>query len=284
VTGVGPIQGAAGEVSLTVLQLAATLDWRRNLETLTRLARSAPEADQPRLMLAPEAAMCDFGPPSFDLTEAAQPLDGPFVAGLVQLARTTRSTLVAGMLEAPGADADAGRVFNTVVALGPDGDLRARYRKVHLYDAFGYCESDRIASGSDPRVTFEFGGVTFGLMTCYDLRFAEQAVGLAESGSEVLLLPAAWLAGPQKADHWRTLAHARAIETTCYLAGAGQGGEHYVGESAVIDPMGLDLTEPIARDDGIRTATVSAARVAEVRRVNPTLANRLSTRGEAARP
>jgi deaminated glutathione amidase len=280
VTGEEPVPAASatsvdGEVSVTLLQLAATMDWQRNLEVVTRLARAGSSTGLPRLMVAPEAVMCDFGPPSFDLSTVAQPLDGPFVDGLSALARTTGACLVAGMLEAPEVDeAPPGRVFNTVVVLAPDGGLVTSYRKVHLYDAFGYCESDRIAAGSDASLTFGYGGLRFGLMTCYDLRFAEQATGLAESGAQVLLVPAAWLAGPHKADHWRTLIHARAIETTCYVAAAGQGGTSYVGGSTVIDPMGIDLAAPLGGADGTVSAVVSAARVAETRKLNPTLANR----------
>ena len=274
-----PVSSAAAvdaEVSVTLLQLAATMDWRRNLEVISRLAQAAPPTELPRLMLAPEAAMCDFGPVSFDLSTVAQRLDGPFVEGLAALARATGACMVAGMLEAPGADeAPPGRVFNTVVVIGPDGALVTTYRKVHLYDAFGYCESDRIAAGSDASLTFGFGGLRFGLMTCYDLRFPEQATGLAQAGAQGLLVPTAWLAGPHKVDHWRTLIHARAIETTCYVATAGQGGSHYVGGSTVIDPMGIDLSAPLGGADGTVTAVMSAARVSETRQVNPTLANRL---------
>ena len=264
-----------GEVSLTLVQLAATMDWRSNLDVLSRLAREAPSTELPRLMVAPEAAMCDFGPPTFDLSTVAQRLDGPFVDGLAALARATGACLVAGMFETPGPDeAPPGRVFNTVVVVDPDGDLVSSYRKVHLYDAFGYCESDRLVPGSDARSTFDFGGVRFGLMTCYDLRFPEQATELANAGAQVLLVPAAWLAGPLKADHWRILSHARAIESTCYVAAAGQGGSNYVGESSLIDPMGLDLAAAPGRADGTVSAVVSTARVAEIRRINPTLANR----------
>jgi predicted amidohydrolase len=266
---------AEGEVSVTLLQLAATMDWRRNLDSVSRLAKSAPATDLPRLMVAPEATMCDFGPATFDLATVAQPLDGPFVAGLGDLARATGACLVAGMFEIPGTEeARPGRVFNTLVVVAPDGGLLTSYRKVHLYDAFGSQESDRFAAGADARVTFDLGGLRFGLMTCYDLRFPEQAIGLAESGVQVLLVPAAWLAGPHKADHWRTLTHARAIETTCYVAAADQGGAHYVGGSTVIDPMGIDLAGPLGGTDSAVTAVLSAPRVAEVRRVNPTLANR----------
>lgn len=288
VTGAEPVPARSaaavdGEVSVTLLQLAATMDWPHNLEVVSRLAQAAPSTELPRLMVAPEAAMCDFGPASFDLATVAQKLDGPFVAGLSDLARSAGACLVAGMLEAPGADeAPAGRVFNTLVVVGPDGALVTTYRKVHLYDAFGYCESDRIAAGSDAGLVFDFGGLRFGLMTCYDLRFAEQATGLADGGAQVLLVPAAWLAGPHKADHWRTLTHARAIETTCYLAAAGQGGTHYVGGSTLIDPMGLDLSGPLGGADGTVTGVVSAARVAQTRQVNPTLANRYRQQDERA--
>ena len=116
---------------------------------------------------------------------------------------------------------DPNRPFNTLVAFGPAGDLVASYRKTYLYDSFGYRESDRLTAGDGSPVTIKTDELTLGLMTCYDLRFPEFARLLVDADAEALVVPAAWVRGPQKEDHWATLLRARAIENTCYVIAAG---------------------------------------------------------------
>ena len=108
---------------------------------------------------------------------------------------------VAGMFERGD---DPARPVNTLVLRGA---AEADYRKIHLYDSFGYRESDRIAAGPlDAGHRSTSAGFRLGLMTCYDLRFPELARALVDAGAEVLVVPAAWVAGPRKVDHWTTLA------------------------------------------------------------------------------
>ena len=111
-------------------------------------------------------------------------------------------------------------------------------------------------------------------MTCYDLRFPELARPWSTAGAEVLVVPAAWVAGPRKVDHWTTLLRARAIENTVYVVGVGQPGPRYTGHSMVVGPLGDVLVE--AGDGGRRRCapTLDPAAVAEARRTNPSLANR----------
>ena len=106
------------------------------------------------------------------------------------------TTVLAGMFEQGD---DPARPVNTLVLRGA---AEADYRKIHLYDSFGYRESDRIAAGPRTPVTADLAGFRLGLMTCYDLRFPELARALVDSGAEVLVVPAAWVAGPRKVDHW----------------------------------------------------------------------------------
>ena len=150
----------------------------------------------------------------------------------------------------------------------------AKYRKLHLYDAFGQRESDWVEAGelADPE-TFELDGLRFGLMTCYDLRFPEVGRTLADAGADVFLVPAEWVRGPLKEHHWRTLVHARAIENTVYVVAAGQPGPRYTGHSLVVDPLGDVLAEA---DDGpaVLTAELARDRLAEARRTSPSLRNR----------
>ncbi len=272
------VTGPAGDstgVHVGVLQFAASLDAVQNLATITSLATDAVAtigaAPGGIVLVAPEAAMCDFGPTAFDLSGVAQRLGGPFVIGLGALAKRLGVTLVAGMFERPARQSR--RVYNTLVVVGPDGELLASYRKIHLYDAFGYVESERLIPGPVEPVTFAVGDVRFGLMTCYDLRFPELAAALVDRGADALLVPAAWLAGPHKVDHWSTLLRARAIETTSYVVAAGQCGSHYSGTSSLLDPMGLTVAT-LADEPGAAVGVIDLRRLADVRKVNPTLKNR----------
>lgn len=266
---------AASPVQVGVLQFAATLDAAENLATITSLATQAVAAIGSTrggiVLVAPEAAMCDFGPSSFELPSVAQGVDGPFVTGLAALAQRLQVTLVAGMFEL--AASESRRVYNTLVVVGPDGRLLASYRKIHLYDAFGYVESERLIPGPVAPVTFAINATRFGLMTCYDLRFPELAAALVDAGADALLIPAAWLAGPHKVDHWSTLLRARAIETTSYVVAAAQCGPHYAGTSVVLDPMGLTVAT-LGNEPGTAVGLIDLKRVAEVRAINPTLRNR----------
>ena len=99
---------------------------------------------------------------------------------------------------------------------------RGRYRKIHLYDSFGYRESDALSAGRARARRRRRARLRVGLMTCYDLRFPELARALVDAGAEVLVVPAAWVAGPRKVDHWRALLRARAIENPVFVVAAGQ--------------------------------------------------------------
>ncbi|MDN5746727.1 MAG: hydrolase, partial [Nocardioidaceae bacterium] len=153
----------------------------------------------------------------------------------------------------------------------------ATYRKVHLYDSFGYAESERLTPGAVEPVVVDVAGWQVGLMTCYDLRFPELARALVDRGAEVLVVPAAWVAGPRKVRHWRTLLTARAIENTTYVVAAGQPAPRYCGHSLVIDPLG-EIVAEAGSGEGERPETLRAelsrAVLEEARRVNPSLANR----------
>ena len=230
----------------------------------SRLASLVPEdAD---LVVLPEAFARDFGPVEEPLGPFAEDVDGPFGTELARVASERGTTVVAGMFEREG----SGRPFNTLLVRGA---AAAAYRKIHLYDSFGYRESDRLSAGATEPVVLDVGGLPVGLMTCYDLRFPELARRLVDAGAELLVVPAAWVAGERKVDHWRTLVRARAIENTVYVAACAQPAPRYCGHSMVVDPLGDVLAEAGERAEVVR-AEVSRERVEEARRTNPSLANR----------
>ncbi len=261
-------------LDVTLVQQASTLDlagnrdlMRTSMESLA--ATAATESGSPGLVVFPEAFMCDFGSPGTDISEYAEDTDGVFVETMTELAKEHDTTIVAGMFER---SADPGRPYNTLAVVDGDG-LRATYRKIHLYDSFGYKESERLLAGAVEPVVVEVGGVRVGLMTCYDLRFPELARLLTEQGAELLVVPAAWVAGPGKVDHWTTLARARAIENTVYVAAAGQPAPRYTGHSMVVTPLG-DVVVEAGGSDEVVGAAVESSVVEQARAVNPSLANR----------
>ena len=226
-------------------------------------------ADGAALLLAPEGSIVGFltDPPA--AARAAEPLDGPFVAALAAASARAGICVAAGMFEP---DPVSGRVFNTLVVLRA-GELVAAYRKIHLYDAFAYLESETVAPGSVAPPVIEIDGVAVGFATCYDLRFPELFRVLQQGGAQVLALVSAWVRGPLKEEHWLTLLRARAIENTCYVVAVDQVGKAGVGRSAAFDPLGLPLLDLGVAAPGYGTVDIHPARLAEVRSLVPSAAH-----------
>lgn len=260
-------------MKVAICQIVSGEDKAANVAEIVRLTEAAA-AQQARLAVFPEFAMFDAPTLDAEFVKQAEPLDGPFVTALTELSARTGVAIVAGMAESiDGED----RAYNSLVLVTPTEGVAKVYHKIHLYDAFGMRESDHIRPGDiDGPVTFEVDDVTVGMLTCYDLRFPEVAREHADAGVDLLLYPAAWVPGARKEDHWNTLARARAIENTLYVAAVSQGPAVGTGGSLVIDPMGVTLGE-IGERSGVITADVDPERVQQVRRVNPSLANRRFT-------
>lgn len=253
-------------LALAVAQFAPTSDREANLREVERLASDAA-ARGARLIVLPEYSSFFTDPFDASLRDAAEDLDGPFVRALQAIAGRSDATLVAGMVERA---ADGQRVHNTVVAVGAEG-LVARYRKQHLYDAFGQRESDWVAPGEiDAPQLVTVDGFACGIMTCYDLRFPEAARRLVDAGADVVLVPAEWVRGPLKEQQWDTLLQARAIENTVYVAAADHPPPLGVGRSAIIDPQGVTMAG-IGVVRGIALARLERDEIDRVRALNPAL-------------
>jgi predicted amidohydrolase len=262
--------GSPSALRVRAVQAASHLDPAENRDRLPDLV--LPGAD---LVVLPEAFARDFGEAGSDVSAYAEAADGLFGTALGKVADESGTTVVAGMFET---SSDAARPYNTLLARGA---VEAAYRKIHLYDSFGYRESDALSPGAVEPVVVALGGFRLGLMTCYDLRFPEHARALVDRGADVLVAPSAWVAGPRKVDHWRTLVRARAIENTVYLVAAAQPGPRYSGHSMVVDPLGDVIAEA---GDGEETveATLTRERLDEARVTNPSLANRRFPGGGSA--
>lgn len=170
--------------------------------------------------------------------------DGPSVQCLREFAVQHRVAIVGGSI--PLKAADASKVTNTCLVFGPDGELVARYDKMHLFDVsvdeeHAFQESSYVEPGKRI-VTASLLGRTVGLSICYDLRFPELYRAQALAGAEVLFVPSAFTVPTGKV-HWETLLRARAIENQCYVVAPAQFGRHNArrasfGHTMIVDPWG----------------------------------------------
>ncbi|GAB3626713.1 hydrolase [Pandoraea terrae] len=248
-------------------QFAVSRVWEENAQIcLDLMARaSAAKAD---LLVLPEGILArDIADPDL-VRRAAQPLDGPFVTQLLEASRGSRMTTMMSVHN----PSEAGRVWNTLIAIR-DGEIVAQYRKLHLYDAFSMKESTNVEPGVAVPPLVDVAGLRVGLMTCYDVRFPELARRLALDGADLLVLPSAWVKGPLKEMHWDVLVTARALENTVYVVAVGECGERNIGNSMVVDPLGVAIARA-AEAPALLFAEVDPARLAHARNVLPVLENR----------
>ena len=234
---------------VALAQIRSGTDPAANLGLIEDYTRRAADAGA-QLVLFPEATMCRFGT---SLAEVAEPLDGPWATGVRQIAERAGTVVVAGMFVPADSRDGQARVTNTLIATGPGVD--AHYDKIHLYDAFGFTESNTVASGREP-VVITVDGIGVGLTLCYDVRFPELYIELARRGAQLITVHASWGTGPGKLDQWTLLARARAIDTTGFVAAVDQAypgdeiaalGPTGVGGSVVASPVGEVVTS--AGDD-----------------------------------
>ena len=253
--------------SVAVAQFGPVADRDANLATMRSLALHAVERGA-GLVVFPEYSSYftpKLGP---DWVAAAEPLDGPFVEGLSDLASEAGTIIVAGLVETATVP---DKFRNTIVAVAADGTLLSVSRKLHLYDAFGARESEWAEPGDvEPPQLFDAVGLRVGIQTCYDLRFPEVTRRLVDAGAELVLVPSEWVAGPGKVHAWTTLVTARAIENTVYLAAADHIPPVGVGHSMIVDARGELLASIESATDAV-VAPVSRDHLDEVRRINPAL-------------
>ena len=252
---------------VAVGQFAVTPSWEENARQCVSLMAQAAQRGAALLVL-PEALLArDDQDPDLSV-KSAQPLDGGFLQMLREESQRNRLTTVL-TVHIPTTQ---GRAANTLVVLR-EGQIIEQYAKLHLYDAFSIQESRLVDPGSQIPQLIDVEGMKVGLMTCYDLRFPEMALNLALAGAEVLVLPAAWVKGPLKEHHWATLLAARALDSTAYIVAAGECGNKNIGQSRVIDPLGVTIAAA-AEAPALLMAEIDRERVAQARRQLPVLINR----------
>jgi predicted amidohydrolase len=266
------------------VQLNSTDDFDRNLATADRLVRDAVARGAELVVMPEKWSVLGTGE---QLAAGAQGLDGPAIEWARAIAREHSIDLVAGSIveRVDGLD----KTMNSSVHVGPDGEPRAVYRKLHMFDVevdgVMYAESAHEQAGDEVVDSELAGGVRLGMSICYDLRFPELYRILAVRGAEVVAIPSAFTLATTR-DHWEILVRARAIENQCFVVAANQigahpGGYRSGGRSLIVDPWGLVLASAPDQEVAI-VADLDFDQLRDVRRRLPSLAHRRPGTYEAA--
>jgi predicted amidohydrolase len=273
-------------VKVSVVQMKSSVDKEENLQySLEQIKESAK--NYAKIICFPEFQM-SFSPSSqsseelFSLSEST---DGNFVSQLKKSARENNIFIVVSIYERANSkptkkiqsksnfDKNSYRVFDTVVLINNKGQLVSQYRKLHLYDALGFKESNKLLAGNKlfSPIASPLGRI--GTLVCYDLRFPELSRMLALKGSGSLIAPSGWVQGTMKEDHWVIMCKARAIENGIYLIAPNQIGNIFCGRSLIVDPFGIVVTD-MGNKEGFDIVDLDLDRIDVVRKTLPLLKNR----------
>ena len=208
-----------------------------------------------------------------ELYKTAETLsDGKFIKRLCQYSKNYKIGIIGTFFEKNPYKKDK-RVFDTAFSTDKNGKIVSVYRKLHLYDAFGFKESLKFSRGDKiPKlITTPIGKM--GLMICYDIRFPELSRILTVNGSDIIVIPSGWIHGIMKEEHWITMLKARAMENGVYVIAPNQVGNIFCGRSMIVDPLGSILTD-LGDKIGVEFVEIQRERIDEVRKTLPLLKNR----------
>lgn len=237
-------------MKVALAQILSSKDVAANIKTIEDYAAQAAK-EGARLLIFPEAAMLCFGGSLYD--QASQH-EFTFRSALAEIARKNYLTLVAGGF-APVELSDEWnlRVYNNLYAYDQNGQ-ESIYSKIHLYDAFGFKESEGVKAGQQ-LVTINVDGSKIGLATCYDLRFPKLFADYSRAGAKAVILAASWAGGEGKVEQWQILTSARALDSNMFVLAVDQASPASadpraditqptgVGYSRVTSPFGATLAE-----------------------------------------
>jgi len=252
-------------MKIAAVQLQLESSKEINLEKVLEIIRSSDDCD---LIVFPEMIM-GGADESGGLSYLAEDVENGVFATAVRSAAAERRVNVCVTL---WEDSGEERVFNTAMVFGDDGGIRAKYRKVHLFDALSVKESDRMIAGDSLPDIFEINGIKCSLGICYDLRFPEFFRHQVYNGAELFVLPAAWYAGENKIFHLKSLLAARAIENTSYIVCANLCGENFCGNSTMYDPFGVEIFTA-SNSESLIYAKINKDRIKDIRNILPSLDN-----------
>jgi predicted amidohydrolase len=258
-------------MKVAVVQFKASTNKDENLQKIISYVRKASSKNA-TLCAFPEFMMfyTKSSQTAKELADLSETINGNFISIISKAAKENHIQVVGSFYEKSKKN---NRVYDTSFVINHLGKVISTYRKIHLYDALGFKESDKMIPGSkiSKPVSTSLGKI--GMMICYDLRFPEMSRALALAGSEVLIAPSAWVKGPMKEEHWITINKTRAIENGCYVIAPDQVGNIYCGRSLVVDPYGKVLLD-MKKKQGISFVGIDLKKVKETRKVLPLLKNR----------
>ncbi len=210
---------------IALVQFKASIEKEKNLSKILGYIKQAAK-NNADMVTFPEYMM--FYTPSTQtakqVAQEAETINGEFVSAVAQSAKDNSIGIVAFIVN-------------------KKGEVTGKYRKIHLYDALGFKESNKMSSGTEIPLPTKTSVGKMGMLICYDLRFPEMSRTLASSGTEILVVPSAWVNGPMKEEHWLTLNKSRAIENGCYVIAPDHLGHVYAGRSLAVDPYGRILLD-----------------------------------------
>jgi deaminated glutathione amidase len=254
------------------VQMKSDTDKKKNLAQSEDYIREARHKNA-QIICFPEFQM-GFSPSDqkpIELSEISEAVNtGNFVKTLGRCAKENEIDIISTIYEKARTK---NKVFDSAVAIRKDGMIMARYRKIHLYDALGFRESDKFQAGNSIEKPFQFEAAKIGLMICYDIRFPEVSRILSVLGAELLVIPSAWVHGIMKEEHWQTFIKARAIENGIYVIAPDQIGNIYTGRSMVVDPFGTVLLD-MGNKEGMEVVELEKSDIIKVRGKLPLLKNR----------
>lgn len=257
---------------IAVVQMKSDTDKNKNLAQSRDYIKEA-HYKKAQIVCFPEFQM-GFSPldqKPIELSGIAETVvTGNFVRSLGQCAKENGIEIISTIYEKARTK---NKVFDSALAIRRDGVVMARYRKIHLYNALGFRESDKFLAGNNIEKPFQFATAKIGLMICYDIRFPEMSRILSVQGAEFLVIPSAWVHGIMKEEHWQTFLKARAIENGVYVIAPDQIGNIYSGRSMIVDPFGTVLLD-MGNKEGMEVVELDKSDIMKVRGKLPLLKNR----------
>ncbi|GIU72570.1 MAG: hydrolase [Candidatus Nitrosocaldaceae archaeon] len=254
---------------VAVAQVRSSTDKEENLKLALEYIEEASKKNA-ELIAFPEFLMA-YSPNSQTVEELyslAESIDGEFVSSLVEASKRYKIAVIATIYEKSNLKP---RVYDTAVFI--KDKVISVYRKLHLYDALGFKESEKLIAGDKLPELIKVNEEKIGMMICYDLRFPELARMIVLNGANVLIVPSAWVAGDKKVEHWQVMLRARAIENGCYIVAPDQVGNIYIGRSMIIDPFG-DIILDMGDEEGLGIADLDINYLNDIREKLPLLRNR----------
>lgn len=251
---------------VALAQIASVEDKEDNLNKICKIIENYSKLSD--LILFPEYSMAYSKPFNRKFVEKiAEPLDGPFLSKVKETAKEKEVYVAVNVHEKRN-----GKIFNSTVLISDKGEIKAIYRKIHLFDAFKYRES-KVFSPGEEIVIADVRGAPVGFEICYDIRFPELARILALKGAKVIAVSAGWYRGLLKEEQWFTLLKARAHENGVFVVACCHAGEDFTGRSIAVDPLGYVIVD-LGIGEKVAVIDLDLNRVEEVRKIVPAIYQR----------